>query len=64
MTTQLTPEQIETVIEWMNEWEQLKNTVIPIRFKEDFMKKLTKDFEVKIRSEDIYLQQIRSNKKQ
>lgn len=28
--------QIEKVIEWMNTWEQLKDTAIPIRFKEDF----------------------------
>lgn len=28
--------QVEVVINWMNTWEQLKDTVIPIRFKEDF----------------------------
>ena len=28
--------QIEKVIEWMNTWEQLKDSAIPIRFKEDF----------------------------
>ena len=28
--------QIEKVVEWMNTWEQLKDTAIPIRFKEDF----------------------------
>lgn len=32
----LTHEQIETVINWMNGWEQLKDTAIPIRFKADF----------------------------
>lgn len=32
----LTPEQIKSVISWMNTWEQLKNTAIPLRFKEDF----------------------------
>lgn len=32
----LTKEQIEEVIKWMNTWEQLKNTAIPMRFKEDF----------------------------
>jgi len=31
--------QIEKVIEWMNTWEQLKDTAIPIRFKEDFTNK-------------------------
>ncbi len=36
----LTKSQIESVIEWMNTWEQLKYTVIPIRFKEDYTKKL------------------------
>jgi len=38
--TPFTPDQIETVIDWMNTWEQLKDTVIPIRFKEDFANKL------------------------
>lgn len=28
--------QIEKVVEWMNTWEQLKDTAIPIRFEEDF----------------------------
>lgn len=32
----MTAKQIERVIKWMNTWEQLKDTVIPIRFKEDF----------------------------
>jgi len=32
----LTKEQINSVVAWMNTWEQLKNTAIPIRFKEDF----------------------------
>lgn len=27
---------VDVVIAWMNEWEQLKDTSIPIRFKEDF----------------------------
>lgn len=27
---------IKKVVEWMNTWEQLKDTSIPIRFKEDF----------------------------
>lgn len=34
----LTKEQIDAVIIWMNSWEQLKDTVIPIRFKEHFTK--------------------------
>jgi len=41
----LTNGQIDVVINWMNCWEQLKDTAIPIRFKEDFTKKV-KDFEV------------------
>ncbi len=36
----LTPIQVEEVIKWMNIWEQLKDTAIPIRFKEDFTKAL------------------------
>lgn len=37
--TPFTIDQIETVIDWMNTWEQLKDTAIPIRFKEDFTNK-------------------------
>ena len=37
----LNKEQIEKVIDWMNTWEQLKNTAIPLRFKEEFTKQLT-----------------------
>jgi len=36
----LTEDQINDVIIWMNEWDQLKDTVIPIRFKEDWTKQL------------------------
>jgi hypothetical protein len=36
----LTEDQINAVIDWMNNWEQLKDTVIPIRFKEDWTKQL------------------------
>jgi hypothetical protein len=32
----LTQDQIESIIDWMNSWEQLKDTIIPIRFREDF----------------------------
>jgi hypothetical protein len=38
----LTEEQINGVINWMNKWEQLKGTAIPIRFKEDFTEQLPK----------------------
>ncbi len=40
MNTQLTQGQIDVVIEWMNGWDVLKNTAIPIRFKEAFTPKL------------------------
>lgn len=33
----LTKEQIQAVINWMNTWDQLKDTAIPLRFKEDFI---------------------------
>ena len=33
----LTKEQILEVVDWMNSWEQMRGTAIPIRFKEDFM---------------------------
>lgn len=36
----LTYKQIEAVISWMNTWEQLRNTAIPMRFREDFTNKL------------------------
>jgi len=32
----LNQDQINTVLEWMDQWEQLKGSVIPIRFKGDF----------------------------
>lgn len=36
----LSQKQIESVISWMNTWEQLRDTAIPLRFKEDFKNKL------------------------
>jgi len=36
----LTTDQINAVIEWMNTWEQLKNSAIPLRFIEDFTNQL------------------------
>ena len=36
----LNKEQIQEVIDWLNKWSQLKNGVVPIRFKEDFEKQL------------------------
>ena len=36
----LTQDQIDAVIDWMNKWEQLKGTAIPLRFKDDFTKQL------------------------
>lgn len=36
---ELNENQIERVILWMNTWEQLKDTAIPIRFEEDFRMK-------------------------
>ena len=37
--SQLSEEQIQAVIDWMNTWEQLRGTAIPIRFEEDFSNK-------------------------
>ena len=34
----LTQDQIDAVIDWMNNWEQLKDTAIPLRFKQDWEK--------------------------
>lgn len=36
----LTDEQINAVINWMDSWEQLKDTAIPLRFKHDFSKSI------------------------
>ena len=36
----LTTDQINAVIKWMNTWEQLRNSSIPMRFKEDFTKQV------------------------
>ena len=36
----LTQDQINAVFNWLNNWEQLKNTVIPMRFKEDWGEQL------------------------
>lgn len=43
MTTPLTKEQIESVVAWMNEWEQIKDTAIPLRFREAFSEKTGDD---------------------
>jgi hypothetical protein len=32
-------DQIQTILEWMKGWEQIRDTVIPIRFKYDFQDK-------------------------
>lgn len=34
---QLTKEQHEAIYKWLQGWEQLHNTAIPIRFKEEFI---------------------------
>ena len=51
----LTNEQIDVVINWMNSWEQLRDTAIPIRFKEDFtkIKPMTTDNKVYILQKDL-----------
>lgn len=33
---QLTKEQHEAILNWLKEWDQIKDTAIPIRFKESF----------------------------
>jgi len=34
MMEKLTKDQIDNIVTWLNDWDQLKNTSIPIRFKE------------------------------
>ncbi|MCP5063608.1 MAG: hypothetical protein GY936_14270 [Ignavibacteriae bacterium] len=36
----ITQDQINAVVDWMNNWEQLKDTAIPLRFKDDWAKQL------------------------
>ena len=38
MENKLNENQIKIIIDWMNTWEQLRDTAIPVRFKEDFRK--------------------------
>lgn len=38
----LKAEQIDEVVRWMNTWEQLRDTAIPIRFKEYYTEQLHK----------------------
>lgn len=45
MMKTLTQDQIQAVIDWMNNWDQLKGTSIPIRFKEDWMKQVDQNNE-------------------
>lgn len=42
----LDKEQIKGVLKWMNEWEQLNGTFIPVRFEED-MRKMQKEHQNK-----------------
>lgn len=39
--------QINKVVEWLNEREELKGTRIPLNFKEDFLKMSIKEYERK-----------------
>ena len=32
----LSQQQVDTIVEWMNGWDQLRGTSIPLRFIEDF----------------------------
>lgn len=44
----LTKEQIEDVIEWLNDWNQLRDTAIPMRFKEEYMQRLQHCGDIKL----------------
>ena len=37
----LTQDQMQAVLDWMNEWDQLKDTAIPLRFKEVWIDKVS-----------------------
>lgn len=34
----LSKDQVETIVEWLKEWKNLESSVIPVRFREDFLK--------------------------
>lgn len=36
---EFTQDQLEYILQWLNSWEQLKGSVIPLRFEEVFMNK-------------------------
>ena len=35
--TEVSREKFIRIYHWLNEWEQLRNTAIPLRFKDDFI---------------------------
>lgn len=37
---ELTEEQVKEIVDWLNTWDEIRNTVIPMRFKESFGKQL------------------------
>ncbi len=39
----LSEEQLQAQVDWLNTWEQLKDTAIPMRFYEQFSKNLQLD---------------------
>lgn len=51
----LTDQQIEAVMCWMETWEQLKDTAIPIRFKEDFTGQLPQSDVIKSLPYDVVI---------
>jgi hypothetical protein len=37
---ELTEEQVKEIVDWLNTWDEIRDTVIPMRFKESFCKPL------------------------
>jgi len=50
----LTEDQIKAIITWMNSWEQLRDTAIPIRFNEECKKRAKKSINKIILPIELY----------
>jgi hypothetical protein len=49
----LIPEQIDVIVEWLNQWNVIKDTAIPLRFKEDFLDENYKRLK-QLREKELY----------
>ncbi len=54
----LTKEQVNAIVDWLNNWDQLKGTAIPLRFKEEFTKTTRQKWFEKIKNCDHEIEDI------